>query len=178
MGGDMWLVLAWAGLGLVAHSTYATRYSDDETIEELADELRAKGDFESEESDLFKLLNSEESEESGEAAPEWNVKQKWKPKWKPKWEPKWEPKGIPRKPSYASSEEVIESIDEIKSMTPIKKIEEVKSITPVKSIKEVKSITPIKSIEEVKSMKEIKSILPVPDDIAKKFIRKNNLVPV
>merc|ERR1712142_1391592 len=137
MGGDMWLVLAWAGLGLVAHSTYATRYSDDETIEELADELRAKGDFESEESDLFKLLNSEES---GEAAPEWNVK----PKWKPKWEPKWKPKGIPRKPSYASSEEVIESIDEIKSMTPIT------------------------SIEEVKSIKEIKSILPVPDDIAKK----------
>merc|ERR1712142_567367 len=171
MGGDMWLVLAWAGLGLVAHSTYANRYSDDETLEELQDELRAKGGFDSEESDLFKLLNSEES---GEAAPEWNVK----PKWKPKWEPKWKPKGIPRKPSYASSEEVIESIDEIKSMTPIKKIEEVKSITPVKSIKEVKSITPIKSIEEVKSMKEIKSILPVPDDIAKKFIRKNNLVPV
>merc|ERR1712142_585812 len=74
--------------------------------------------------------------------------------------------------------EVIESIDEIKSMTPITKIEEVKSITPVKSIEEVKSITPIKSIEEVKSMKEIKSILPVPDDIAKKFIKKNNLVPV
>merc|ERR1711875_202605 len=43
---------------------------------------------------------------------------------------------------------------------------------------EVKSITPIKSIKEVKSIKEIKSILPVPDDIAKKFIRKNNLVPV
>merc|ERR1712042_355667 len=76
-----------------------------------------------------------------------------------------------------SSGEVIESIDEIKSMTPITKIEEVKSITPVKSIEEVKSITPIKSIEEVKSMKEIKSILPVPDDIAKKFIRDNNLVP-
>merc|ERR1712142_138621 len=141
MGGDMWLVLAWAGLGLVAHSTYANRYSDDETLEELQDELRAKGGFDSEESDLFDILaSSEETEESGEAAPEWNVK----PKWKPKWDPKWKPKGIPRKPSYASSEEVIESIDEIKSMTPIK------------------------SIEEVKSMKEIKSILPVPDDIAKK----------
>merc|ERR1712042_401679 len=164
--GEMWLVLAWAGLALVAHSTYASKYID-ETIEELKEELRAKGEdsgvLNSDEDELFDLLAS--SEESGEAAPEWNVKPKWKPKWKP------------RKSSYASSEEVIESIDEIKSMTPIKKIEEVKSITPVKSIEEVKSITPIKSIEEVKSMKEIKSILPVPDDIAKKFIKKNNLVP-
>merc|ERR1712142_321537 len=167
MGGDMWLVLAWAALGLVAHSTYASKYID-ETIEELEEELRAKGEdsgvLNSDEDELFDLLAS--SEESGEAAPEWNVKPKWKPKWKP------------RKSSYESSEEVIESIDEIKSMTPIKKIEEVKSITPVKSLEEVKSITPVKSIEEVKSIKEIKSILPVPDDIAKKFIRKNNLVPM
>merc|ERR1712042_251053 len=165
--GEMWLVLAWAGLALVAHSTYASKYID-ETIEELKEELRAKGEdsgvLNSDEDELFDLLAS--SEESGEAAPEWNVKPKWKPNWKPKWKPR------------ESSGEVIESIDEIKSMTPITKIEEVKSITPVKSIEEVKSITPIKSIEEVKSMKEIKSILPVPDDIAKKFIKKNNLVPV
>merc|ERR1712240_146791 len=192
MGGEMWLVLAWAGLALVAHSTYASKYSSlsDETIKELEGELRDKGEddgvFDDDEQDLFDLLASSE-EESSEEEPEtlaesewksrkWDSKPKWdskkwdsKPKWKPNWKPKWKPR--------ESSGEVIESIDEIKSMTPITKIEEVKSITPVKSIEEVKSITPIKSIEEVKSMKEIKSILPVPDDIAKKFIRDNNLVP-
>merc|ERR1712112_271146 len=173
MGGDMWLVLAWTGLGLVAHSTYAYKYSSlsDETIKELEEELKDKGEddgvFDDDEQDLFDLLASSEEESSEEepeivAEPNWDSK-KWdsKPKWKPR----------------ESSGEVIESIDEIKSMTPITKIEEVKSITPVKSVEEVKSITPIESIEEVKSMKEIKSILPVPDDIAKKFIRDNNLVP-
>merc|ERR1711942_203256 len=214
MGGDMWLVLAWTGLGLVAHSTYAYKYSSlsDETIKELEEELKDKGEddgvFDDDEQDLFDLLASSE-EESSEEEPEpvaepkwdskkwdskpkwdskkwdskkWDSKPKWeskkwdtKPKWdsKPKWKPNWRPKWKPRE----SSGEVIESIDEIKSMTPITKIEEVKSITPVKSVEEVKSITPIESIEEVKSMKEIKSILPVPDDIAKKFIRDNNLVP-
>merc|ERR1712112_748067 len=203
MGGDMWLVLAWTGLGLVAHSTYAYKYSSlsDETIKELEEELKDKGEddgvFDDDEQDLFDLLASSEEESSEEepeivAEPNWDSK-KWdsKPKWdskkwdskkwdsktgwdsKPKWKPNWKPKWKPRE----SSGEVIESIDEIKSMTPITKIEEVKSITPVKSVEEVKSITPIESIEEVKSMKEIKSILPVPDDIAKKFIRDNNLVP-
>merc|ERR1711875_124679 len=219
MGGDMWLGLAWTGLGLVAHSTYAYKYSSlsDETIKELEGELKDKGEddgvFDDDEQDLFDLLASSE-EESSEEEPEpvaepkwdskkwdskpkwdskkwdskkwdskkWDSKPKWeskkwdtKPKWdsKPKWKPNWKPKWKPRE----SSGEVIESIDEIKSMTPITKIEEVKSITPVKSVEEVKSITPIESIEEVKSMKEIKSILPVPDDIAKKFIRDNNLVP-
>merc|ERR1712112_212154 len=206
MGGDMWLVLAWTGLGLVAHSTYAYKYSSlsDETIKELEEELKDKGEddgvFDDDEQDLFDLLASSE-EESSEEEPEpvaepkwdskkwdskpkwdskkwdskkwdskkwdskkWDSKPKWeskkldtKPKWdsKPKWKPNWKPKWKPRE----SSGEVIESIDEIKSMTPITKIEEVKSITPVKSIEEVKSI------------------LPVPDDIAKKFIRDNNLVP-
>ena len=76
------------------------------------------------------------------------------------------------------SSEVIESIDEIESITPIKSIQEVKSITPVKSIEEIKSITPIKSIQEVKSIKKVKSILPVPDDIAQRFIADHNLVPM
>merc|ERR1711970_89812 len=47
----------------------------------------------------------------------------------------------------------------------------------IESIDEIKSITPIKSIQEVKSIKKVKSILPVPDDIAKKFIADHNLVP-
>merc|ERR1711862_662279 len=61
------------------------------------------------------------------------------------------------------SSEVIESIDEIESITPIKSIQEVKSI---------------KSIQEVKSIKKVRPILPVPDDIAQKFIADHNLVPV
>merc|ERR1711942_189283 len=48
----------------------------------------------------------------------------------------------------------------------------------IESIDEIKSITPIKSIQEVKSIKKVKSILPVPDDIAQKFIADHNLVPV
>merc|ERR1711887_137741 len=64
-----------------------------------------------------------------------------------------EPYGYPE-PRYAGdSPEVIERIDEIDS------------------------ITPIESIQEVKSIKNVKSILPVPDDIAKKFIADHNLVP-
>merc|ERR1711887_221236 len=47
----------------------------------------------------------------------------------------------------------------------------------IESIDEIESITPIKSIQEVKSIKKVKSILPVPDDIAKKFIADHNLVP-
>merc|ERR1711872_942876 len=57
----------------------------------------------------------------------------------------------------------------------VKSIEEVKSIKPIKSIQEVKSITPIESIEEIKSMNEIKSMLPVPDEIARRFINKHGL---
>ena len=63
----------------------------------------------------------------------------------------------------------------IKSILPIKSSEEIKSIMPIKSIKEVESIMPIKSIQEIKSMKEVKSIQPVPNDIARKFIKKHGL---
>merc|ERR1719265_2987211 len=48
----------------------------------------------------------------------------------------------------------------------------------IESIDEIKSITPIKSIQEVKSIKKVKSILPVPDDIAQRFIADHNLVPM
>merc|ERR1712243_366537 len=48
----------------------------------------------------------------------------------------------------------------------------------IEIIDEIESITPIKSIQEVKSIKKVKSILPVPDDIAQKFIADHNLVPM
>merc|ERR1711942_96653 len=48
----------------------------------------------------------------------------------------------------------------------------------IESIDEIESITPIKSIQEVKSIKKVKSILPVPDDIAQRFIADHNLVPM
>merc|ERR1711872_401107 len=57
----------------------------------------------------------------------------------------------------------------------VKSVQEVKSMTPIKSIEEVKSIKPIESIEEIKSMNEIKSMLPVPDEIARRFINKHGL---
>merc|ERR1712236_122028 len=58
-----------------------------------------------------------------------------------------EPSGLPEPRYDDDSSEVIESIDEIESITPIKNIQ------------------------------KVKSILPVPDDIAKKFIADHNLVP-
>merc|ERR1712240_4730 len=57
----------------------------------------------------------------------------------------------------------------------LKSVSEVSSITPVKSLQEVSKMTPIKSIQEVRSMQEVKRIQPVPDAIAKKFIKKHNL---
>ena len=53
--------------------------------------------------------------------------------------------------------------------------EKVSKISPIKSIDEVTKIDPIKSIQEIRSINEIKSIRPVPEDIARKFIKKNRL---
>merc|ERR1712215_555446 len=78
--------------------------------------------------------------------------------------------------SEVSSMTPVKSLQEVSKITPIKSIEEVSKITPIKSIQEVSKITPIKSIQEVKSMQEVKRIQEVPDAIAKKFIKKHNLV--
>merc|ERR1712240_639688 len=77
--------------------------------------------------------------------------------------------------SEVSSITPVKSLQEVSKITPIQSIEEVSSITPVKSIQEVSKVTPIKSIQEVRSMQEVKRIQPVPDAIAKKFIKKHNL---
>merc|ERR1711964_408073 len=161
MGVVMRLALTWVGLGLLANTAVATL--SEESINELEEELRQVGGpsgvfIDSAEDELFDLLQ----DNGDNSAPVDEIP---------------EPSGLPE-PRYADdSSEVIESIDEIESITPIKNIQEVKSIKPVKSIEEIKSITPIKSIQEVKSIKKVKSILPVPDDIAKKFIEDHNLVP-
>merc|ERR1739844_322962 len=155
------LALTWVGLGLLANTAVATL--SQEAIDELVDELQQKSKdsglfVDPAEDELFKLLaDNGDDEVPDDESQELNVYQE---------------------PRYAGdSSEVIQSIDEIDSITPIKSIQEVKSIKPVKSIEEIKSITPIKSIQEVKSIKNVKSILPVPDDIAKKFIADHNLVP-
>merc|ERR1712055_946770 len=162
MGVVMRLALTWVGLGLLANTAVATL--SQEAKDELQDELQqVMGDYglfvDPAEDELFNLLADNGDNEAPEPESE-------------------EPYVYPE-PRYAAgdSPEVIESIDEIESITPIKNIQEVKSIKPVKSIEEIKSITPIKSIQEVKSIKKVKSILPVPDDIAKKFIADHNLVP-
>merc|ERR1712215_424976 len=161
MGVVMRLALTWVGLGLLANTAVATL--SEESINELEEELRQVGGpsgvfIDSAEDELFDLLQ----DNGDNSVPDEEIP---------------EPSGLPE-PRYGDdSSEVIESIDEIESITPIKNIQEVKSIKPVKSIEEIKSITPIKSIQEVKSIKKVKSILPVPDDIAKKFIADHNLVP-
>merc|ERR1712055_464381 len=154
MGVVMRLALTWVGLGLLANTAVATL--SEESINELEEELRQVGGpagvfIDSAEDELFDLLQ----DNGDNSVPDEEIP---------------EPSGLPE-PRYGDdSSEVIESIDEIESITPIKNIHEVKSIKPVKSIEEIESITPIKSI------KKVKSILPVPDDIAKKFIADHNLV--
>jgi len=157
----MRLALTWVGLGLLANTAVATL--SEESINELEEELRQVGGpsgvfIDSAEDELFDLLQ----DNGDNSVPDEEIP---------------EPSGLPEPRYDDDSSEVIESIDEIESITPIKNIQEVKSIKPVKSIEEIKSITPIKSIQEVKSIKKVKSILPVPDDIAKKFIADHNLVP-
>jgi len=161
MGVVMRLALTWVGLGLLANTAVATlsQEAGDELDEELKQVNQDYGLFvDPAEDELMNLLADNGDNEVPDDESQ-------------------EPYGYPE-PRYArDSPEVIESIDEIDSITPIKSIQEVKSIKPVKSIEEIKSITPIKSIQEVKSIKKVKSILPVPDDIAKKFIADHNLVP-
>merc|ERR1711970_1419911 len=161
MGVVMRLALTWVGLGLLANTAVATlsQEAEDELDEELKQVNEDYGLFvDPAEDELMNLLADNGDNEVPDDESQ-------------------EPYGYPE-PRYAGdSPEVIERIDEIDSITPIESIQEVKSIQPVKSIEEIKSITPIKSIQEVKSIKKVKSILPVPDDIAKKFIADHNLVP-
>merc|ERR1711942_295356 len=158
MGVVMRSALTWVCLGLLANTAKATLSQEaiDELGKELKDAAAATGDYE-----LFDLLQNDGQGDDDDAA------------FQPPAQDEDPPARYP-----GDSSEVIESIDEIESITPIKSIQEVKSIKPVKSIEEIKSITPIKSIQEVKSIKKVKSILPVPDDIAQKFIADHNLVPV
>merc|ERR1711970_725110 len=161
MGVVMRLALTWVGLGLLANTAVATL--SQEAIDELVDKLQQKSKdsglfVDPAEDELFKLLaDNGDDEVPDDESQELNV--------------------YPE-PRYADdSSEVIQSIDEIDSITPIKSIQQVKSIKPVKSIEEIKSITPIKSIKEIDSITPIKHIQEIPDDIAQKFIKDQGLVP-
>merc|ERR1739844_196264 len=161
MGVVMRLALTWVGLGLLANTAVATL--SQEAIDELVDELQQKSKdsglfVDPAEDELFKLLaDNGDDEVPDDESQELNFRPE---------------------PRYAGdSSEVIQSIDEIDSITPIKSIQEVKSIKPVKSIQEIKSITPIKSIKEIDSITPIKHIQEIPDDIAHKFIKDQGLVP-
>merc|ERR1712002_679488 len=163
--GVMRSALTWVCLGLLANTATATL--SQEAIDELEEELKnaadATGDYglfvDPAENELFDLLQNDGQGDDDDA-------------FEPPAQDEDQPARYP-----GDSSEVIESIDEIESITPIKSIQEVRSIKPVKSIEEIKSITPIKSNQEVKSIKKVKSILPVPDDIAQKFIADHGLVP-
>merc|ERR1712183_174313 len=162
MGVVMRLALTWVGLGLLANTAVATLSQEarDELDEELNQVNQDYGLFvDPAEDELMNLLADNGDNEVPDDESQ-------------------EPYGYPE-PRYArDSPEVIESIDEIDSITPIKSIQEVKSIKPVKSIEEIKSITPIKSIKEVNSITPIKYIKKIPDDIAQKFIADQGLVPI
>jgi len=161
MGVVMRLALTWVGLGLLANTAVATLSQEarDELDEELNQVNQDYGLFvDPAEDELMNLLADNGDNEVPDDESQ-------------------EPYGYPE-PRYAGdSPEVIESIDEIDSITPIKSIQEVKSIKPVKSIEEIKSITPIKSIKEIDSITPIKHIQEIPDDIAQKFIADQGLVP-
>jgi len=158
----MRLALTWVGLGLLANTAVATLSQEarDELDEELNQVNKDYGLFvDPAEDELMNLLADNGDNEVPDDESQ-------------------EPYGYPE-PRYArDSPEVIESIDEIDSITPIKSIQEVKSIKPVKSIEEIKSITPIKSIKEINSITPIKYIQKIPEDIAQKFIADQGLVPI
>merc|ERR1712002_1056116 len=157
--------LTWVCLGLLANTATATL--SQEAIDELEEELKnaadATGDYglfvDPAENELFDLLQNDGQGDDDDA-----------------FEPPAQDEDPPARYPGDSSE-VIESIDEIESITPIKSIQEVKSIKPVKSIEEIKSITPIKSIQEIDSITPIKAIQEIPDDIAEEFIKEHGLVP-
>merc|ERR1712002_699666 len=162
MGVVMRLALTWVGLGLLANTAVATL--SQEAISELQDELNQVGGqdmglfVDPAEDELMNLLADNGDNEVPDDESQ-------------------EPYGYPE-PRYAGdSSEVIESIDEIDSITPTKSIQEVKSIKPIKSIEEIESITPIKSIQEIDSITPIKAIQEIPDDIAEEFIKEHGLVP-
>merc|ERR1712215_364124 len=69
----------------------------------------------------------------------------------------------------------IDEIEEIKKMIPIKKPVELKTPIPIETIQEIKKMTPIKSIQEISNIREVKSIKPVPDAIARDFIKRHKL---
>ena len=150
----MRLALTWVGLGLLANTAVATLSQEaaDELQKELDEVQQDYGLFvDPAEDELFSLLQDNRDNTDPDVESQ-------------------EPNVFPE-PRYGDdSSEVIERIDEIESITPIKNIQEVKSIKPVKSIKEIKSITPIKSIKEIKNIQEVNEIHQIPDDIAKKFI--------
>merc|ERR1712002_454134 len=167
MGVVMRSALTWVCLGLLANTGTATL--SQEAIDELEEELKAAADATGDyglfvdpaENELFDLLQNDGQGDDGDV-------------FRPDLEPA--PEAPPARYPGDSSE-VIESIDEIESITPIKSIQEVKSIKPVKSIEEIKSITPIKSIQEIDSITPIKAIQEIPDDIAEEFIKEHGLVP-
>merc|ERR1712236_123473 len=152
---SMNFALYLVGLCLLAQTAFTTKDEEDELLDLLADE------------------EDSGSREAPKKAPKWGGKG-WKGKgWKGQgWKGKgWKGKGE----AEEDDDEVITNVERVKSILPIKSLEEVLNIKPIKSIEEVKKITPIESIEEVKSMKEIESMLEVPDEIARKFIRKHKL---
>ena len=65
--------------------------------------------------------------------------------------------------------------DEVVEKVPIESLSEVEKITPIKSLEEIKRLLPVKSIKEIANIDEVKEILPVPEDIARKFIAKHKL---
>merc|ERR1719430_2787501 len=75
---------------------------------------------------------------------------------------------------YADENEV-EDMDEVVEKVPIESLSEVEKITPIKSLEEIKRLLPVKSIKEIANIDEVKEILPVPEDIARKFIAKHKL---
>ena len=77
---------------------------------------------------------------------------------------------------YADENEVEdEDEDEVVEVQSIENLSEVEKLTPIKSLSEIKSLLPVKSIKEIANIDEVKEILPIPEDIARKFIVEHKL---
>ena len=77
---------------------------------------------------------------------------------------------------YADENEVEdEDEDEVVEVQSIENLSEVEKLTPIKSLSEIKSLLPVKSIKEIANIDEVKEILPIPENLAREFIKKHKL---
>jgi hypothetical protein len=69
-------------------------------------------------------------------------------------------------------------LEDIESVKPLSSLQKLDSIQRVTDVQRLKQMTPLRSVQDIASMQEIKSVVPIPDEVARKFIRDKGLVNI